>query len=97
MLYEENYDIYGYVREYEGKSLPKAIFDEDRILFEGQGVKDKLSRRVFGPLDEELRAPEKLNVIVPIWGKLYKADIIKNIDFVSLEELGLCEDGYFHL
>lgn len=96
---KENADIVmcGYVREYAEKALPKAMFDEDKIIFEGQEVKDRLHRRIFGPIGRELRTPEKLNVNTTIWGKLYRASAVKNIKFVSLDELGLCEDGYFNI
>ena len=70
---KENADIVmcGYVREYKEKSMPKAMFDEQRIIFKNEEVKDKLYRRIFGPLGNELSTPEKLNAITTIWGKLY--------------------------
>lgn len=89
--------MFGYVREYAEKSLPKAIFDEEKAIFEGEEAKDKLHRRIFGPIGEELRTPEKLNANTTIWGKLYKTSLVKNVKFVSLQELGLCEDGYFNI
>lgn len=96
---KENADVvmFGYVREYKEKSLPKAVFDEERIVFDTREVEIKLRRRIFGPVDEELATPEKLNAITTIWGKLYKTSIVKNVKFVSLQELGLCEDGYFNI
>ncbi len=95
----ENADMimFGYIREYAERALPKAMFDEEKIIFEGEDVKDKLHRRIFGPINEELRNPERLNVNTTIWGKLYKTSIVKNVKFVSLQELGLCEDGYFNI
>lgn len=96
---KENADcvMFGYVREYGDNSLTKSAFDEDRLIFEGQEVKEKLHRRLFGPIGEELASPEKLNAISTIWGKLYKSEFVKNVEFVSLQELGLCEDGYFNI
>lgn len=95
----ENADMimFGYVREYAEKSLTKAMLDQEKVIFEGEEVKDKLHRRIFGPIGEELRTPEKLNVNTTIWGKLYKTSLVKNVKFVSLQELGLCEDGYFNI
>lgn len=87
----------GYVREYENSSLPKAMFDEDKIIFSNQEVKDKLHRRIFGPLGNELSTPEKLNAITTIWGKLYKASVLRDLEFVPYEEIGMCEDGYFNI
>lgn len=96
---KENADIVmcGYVREYENTSLPKASFDEDKIIFKCEDVKSKLHRRIFGPLGNELSAPEKLNAITTIWGKLYKASVLRDLEFVPYEEIGMCEDGYFNI
>lgn len=96
---EENADVvmFGYVREYKEKSMPKAMFDEEKIVFEEHDVQNKLRRRIFGPIGEELAKPEKLNAVTTIWGKLYKIEVVKDIKFVSLQELGLCEDGYFNI
>lgn len=96
---KENADIVmcGYVREYENSSLPKAMFDEDKIIFSNQEVKEKLHRRIFGPLGNELSTPEKLNAITTIWGKLYKASVLRDLEFVPYEEIGMCEDGYFNI
>ena len=95
----ENADIvmFGYIREYGKKSISKATFEDDKIVFEKQDIMNKLHRKIFGPVDEELKYPEKLNAVTTIWGKLYKTNLIKNIKFVSLKETGLCEDGYFNI
>lgn len=95
----ENADVVmcGYVREYKEKSMPKAMFDEQRIIFKNEEVKDKLYRRIFGPLGNELSTPEKLNAITTIWGKLYKASVLRDLEFVPYEEIGMCEDGYFNI
>lgn len=96
---KENADVvlFGYVREYKEKSMPKAMFDEERIVFEGQDVKDKIHRRVFGPIGEELANPGKLNALTSTCMEIIKTDIIKNLRFVPMKELGLCEDGYFNI
>ena len=95
----ENADVVmcGYVREYKNASLPKASFDDDKTVFKNEDVKNKLHRRIFGPLGNELSAPEKLNAITTIWGKLYKASILRDLEFVPYEEIGMCEDGYFNI
>lgn len=98
-IISENADVvmFGYVREYTEKSLPKAMFEQEKVIFEGEEVRNKLHRRIFGPIEGELKSPEKLNANTTIWGKLYRTSIVKDIKFVSLKELGLCEDGYFNI
>lgn len=96
---QEKADIvmFGYVREYDDNSLTKAGFDDEKIIYKGEEVKAKLHRRLFGPLNEELKYPEKLNVLAPVCMKLYKTEVLKDLSFVDINELGLCEDGYFNI
>ena len=99
-LKEKNADVvmWPYIKEYGEKSEKKEIFNEN-ISFEGINVKEKLHRRYIGIIDEELRNIESADALCTVWGKLYKSDIIKNknIQFVSLEEIGTYEDGLFNL
>lgn len=93
-LISNNADIamFGYIREYENNSIPKALFNENERVFNKEEIMKYLHRRIYGPINEETASPEKLNAIVPLWGKIYKADLIKDIQFRSRDELGLCED-----
>ena len=89
--------MFGYIREYEKNSLKKATFEEEKILFKDEEVQKKLHRRIFGPLEKELESPEKLNVLTPVCMKLYKAEVIKGLNFVDIKDIGICEDGYFNI
>lgn len=86
--------IWGYVREFDQKSLPKLPFDNacsnDCAI---------LCRQMFGPLNAELRAPENADSLATVWGKLYKASIIKDnaIVFCDLDRIGTYEDGVFNI
>lgn len=96
---EEQADVvmFGYVREYENHSLPKALFEEEKIVWKGEDVKEKLHRRIFGPIEEELAHPEKLNAIAPVCMKLYRMRFLRDLSFVDFKTLGTCEDGYFNI
>lgn len=96
---KENADVvmFGYVREYKNKALPKAMFDEEKIVFDNDDVKRKLHRKVFGPINAELSNPGKLNALTSTCMEIIRADIIKGLKFVSMQELGICEDGYFNI
>ena len=89
--------MFGYIREYEANSLKKAAFEEEKIIFDNEQVQNKLHRRIFGPLGEELKNPEKLNVLTPVCMKLYKISVVKDLKFINIKELGVCEDGYFNI
>lgn len=86
-----------YVREFEGNSLKKCIFDRD-ITFEGVEL-ENLHRRLFGLIKEELYNPENLDCLAPVCMKLYKSSLIKdnNICFEDLKKIGTFEDGLFNI
>lgn len=98
---EGNYDVvmWSYIRERQEKSLAKRIYDKD-VAFESiYDVRSKLHRRMVGILDEELSRPEDADALCTVWGKLYKAQIIKeqNIEFYDIRKIGTYEDGLFNL
>ncbi len=91
--------LFGYVREFENASLEKHIFSEAEIIFDKDDCKNILCRRMAGPLGEELGTPENADALSTIWGKLYRADLIKNnnIIFKDIRKIGTFEDGLFNL
>lgn len=91
--------LFGYMREFSGASLEKRIFEQDIILFDEHDCKNNLCRRIAGPLGQELGIPENADALSPVWGKLYRADLIKNngIEFKDIRKLGTFEDGLFNL
>lgn len=90
--------IWTYVREYQNKSLTKDIFEEDSIYFDKKQVHERIYRRIFGLYDIEMARPDHGDSIVPIWGKLYKKDIIinNNIEFIDYKIVA-AEDALFNM
>lgn len=97
---EYNADVvmWSYMRELSGESRPKIIFDKNQF-FEGQEVKDKLHRRMYGVLGDELKNPESADALCTVWGKLYRRDIIEKnqIQFFDIRKIGTYEDGLFNV
>lgn len=97
---EHNADVvmWSYIRELSGESRPKLIFAQNRI-FEGQEVKAKLHRRMYGILGDELKNPENADALCTVWGKLYRRDIIEKnqIQFFDIQKIGTYEDGLFNV
>jgi glycosyltransferase involved in cell wall biosynthesis len=98
-LEKNNADIcmWGYVREFGGKAVEKRIFDGDMVFDEGES-KHLIHRRIAGLVGAELSNPENADAIVTAWGKLYRADIIKNnkLYFTDTKIIGT-EDALFNL
>ena len=90
--------MWTYISENNGNQSRKIIFGSDTI-FEGTDVTEKLHRRLFGLTGEELANPELADSLCPVWGKLYKKELILNndISFVDLSEIGTYEDGLFNI
>lgn len=88
--------MWSYVREFPERSAEKIIFDEDK-LFDGEGSRE-LHRRMAGLLGEETSNPANADSLVTAWGKLYRADIIKEneLRFVDTKIIGT-EDALFNL
>ncbi len=88
--------MWGYVREFKETSLPKKIFDGDRIFDSAQCR--ELHRRLAGLTGAELANPENTDAIVTAWGKLYKTSIIKEnqLEFVDTKIIGT-EDLLFNM
>ncbi len=88
--------MWSYVREFPETSVPKNVFEKDRLVFEGEKLKNHLHRRMAGLAGEELRDPGNADSAVTAWGKMYKAECLKNCRFVDTKIIGT-EDALFSL
>lgn len=90
--------MWSYVREFPTVSVPKAVFDEERIVFSGDKMTNLLHRRIAGLCGKELSNPENADSAVTAWGKLFKTSILKenNCLFTNTREVGT-EDALFNL
>jgi glycosyltransferase EpsH len=81
-----------YYRAYQKFNIPR-VFDIDGIF-----DANFFQRRLTGLIGEELKDPSLSDCLVTAWGKLFKAEIIKdnNLEFVSTREIGT-EDLLFNL
>lgn len=93
----KNIDIimFSFIREYGSKSKSAAIFDSPVIYFSGLD-KEKLVRRLVGPINEEMQAPHKMEDINVAVCKFYKSNIIKDKYFTDTSIIGT-EDLWFNL
>ncbi|MFS0822737.1 glycosyltransferase [Bacillus sp. 1P02SD] len=98
---KENIDIVmcSYMREFGNHSKQKVYNVPEKVLYFGEEVKENITRRLVGPLQEEIANPELLDAWGTVWSKLYKSEIIKenNICFQDLKEIGSNEDTLFNI
>ena len=99
-LLKEKADVvlWSYVSENKDIQSFKRIFDADRVFDETE-CREKLHRRFVGIIGDELAHPELADSLCPVWGKLYRRDIIckSKAQFVDLSDIGTYEDGLFNL
>lgn len=88
--------IFSYTREYSGKSLVAHVMGNSVKLY-GNEAEDKIYRRLFGLIGEELKHPERLENMGSCCMKLYKAEIIKKGRFFDTKEVGSSEDVLFNM
>ena len=88
--------IWSYCSERNNKSVTKHIFDKDYV-FSDIDIKRRIHRRFIGLINDELAHPELADSLCPVWGKLYRSILIKDIQFVDLKIIGTYEDGLFNL
>lgn len=88
--------MFPYIREYKNKSLIRELFVEDNVCFKGKEIKDKMLRRIIGPVGKELKNPNLLEIYSTAWGKLYKTELLKSIEFIDTKEIGT-EDALFNM
>ena len=90
--------MWSYISESKNRSDKKIIFD-DEFIFDETKVKQMLHRRFIGIAGSELAHPEQADSLCPVWGKMYKSNIIlkSNVKFVDLDKIGTYEDGLFNL
>lgn len=96
LKYDSDVVIWSYVREFADNSKIKNVFETESCGFAERETKN-IYRRFFGLYGQELSNPENADSIVTIWGKLYKREIVSNIEFTDSSILSTAEDLLFNI
>jgi glycosyltransferase involved in cell wall biosynthesis len=88
-----------YVREFGSHSREKIFNLPSSVTYHNKEMKEKVLRRIIGPINEEISNPELLDAWGTVWSKLYRAELIKSNDlqFVDLDQIGTNEDSLFNI
>lgn len=91
--------IWPYMKVYDNSTSAQNIFDENRIFKTKKCVQNAIHRRLFGPIESELKFPQSLDSLSTVHCKLYKAELINfhNIEFEDIKMLGTSEDTVFNI
>lgn len=85
-----------YVREYEGRSFPKKIFEEAYLSYDAEETRRYVHRRLFGLIGDELAHPETVDSLNSNCITLYHRDLIKHLTF-GAGPYGTFKDLYFQI
>lgn len=87
----EDVIVFSYCREFKKGSFPKILGLE--------GIKNakEIQRKLVGPIGEEMRNIASIDALAPVWGKIYRREILPTLlQFKDLKIIGTWEDGFFN-
>lgn len=88
--------MFGYIREYQGRSLPNPLFAQD-FSYDRNLSEEKIHRRILGLVGEELREPQKIDNLSSFCMRLLRIEVARRGRFVSDRKIGTSEDTIFNL
>lgn len=88
--------LFGYIREYPGKSIPNPLFSQD-FSYDRKLSEEKIHRRIVGLVGEELREPQRIDNLSSFCMRLLRTEVARRGRFVSDREIGTSEDTIFNL
>lgn len=96
--YDADVVCFGYKREYKENTFLTPVFPEvDTVKAWTQDQIPDLQRRIIGLVDEEMTYVETADRMAPMWGRLYRAEVVAAGKWVSERETGSSEDAIFNL
>lgn len=88
--------MFGYVREYTGKSILNPLFPQD-FSYDRTLSEEKIHRRIVGLVGEELREPQRIDNLSSFCMRLFRTEVARRGRFISDREIGTSEDTIFNL
>lgn len=88
--------MFSYVREYPDHTLVAHIMSESAVLI-GTDVENRVYRRLYGLVGDELKHPERLESMGSCCMKLYKRQVAQKGKFYDVRDVGSSEDILFNM
>ena len=88
--------MFGYVREYPGKSILNPLFDQD-YTWDALQSEERVHRRIVGQMGQELRQPHRIDNLSSFCMRLLRTDRAREGKFISERIIGTSEDTIFNL
>ena len=88
--------LFGYVREYSGKSIATPLFDSSFSYNQNQS-EQLIHRRIIGLVGSELSEPQRIDNLSSFCMRLMRIEVARKGCFVSDHEIGTSEDTIFNI
>lgn len=89
--------LFPYIKEYISHREKRRLMDSERVEFDESEVRCKIFARLIGPSESICQVdPLTMDNLNTAWGKLYKKELIRGIDFLDTEIIGP-EDCWFNI
>lgn len=89
--------LFSYVKEFKDHTEEVYLFN-NTCYFHHDDAEKHIHKQLIGPDDIGLGIPSRFNLLSPMWGKLYRADVVKKGFVVSEREIGgTGEDTLFNI
>ncbi len=88
--------MFSYTKEFGDHSIVNHIFDSPKMELSNEEIKEKIHRRLFGPVGEELSKPQNVDLIVSACMQLFRTDKFQNVRFVDTQIIGT-EDCWYQI
>lgn len=87
--------IFSYCKERGGSRDIRHLFEEDKCYLNKEEFDKNIYIRLFGLTNDMLSHPESLDYLTSCCMKLYRKELLKNIEYVDIKRVGSGEDGIF--
>lgn len=88
---QEDLICFSYYRNFDNAEVVKDLG------IEGGFPAELVQRRMVGLVGKELTHITSFDALITCWGKLYRREIVQEVKFRDLKDLGTWEDGIFNL
>lgn len=89
--------LFPYIKDFSNKSLYAPLFDKDKLFLDKQSVYQNILAKLIGPSKVlGLNGPDTMDRLNTAWGKLYRREVIGDIQFADTKEIGP-EDCWFNI
>lgn len=86
-----------YEKIFKDHSVVSPIFDQELLIWGPEEIQKNIHLTLFGPVGEQLRFPEKGDVLVAPFMQLFRREHFGDIRFYDIRKIGSFEDGLYQI